>query len=674
MRLLVITLLFFFISNDITAQKQNNNWCFGEAAGVTFNGIPPTSFTPTISTNEGVSTISHNVTGALLFYASTADVYNRNYSIMPNGKGINTDKFSTCTQGVNIVPFVDDTNKYYVITLTAQGTNGRLSYSVVDRTLDGGLGDVVSGQKYIPIDSGFTEAMVIVEGCASYWLVVCKKGSADFYAYQITATGIDPTPVVSVATYVQTTGAISAMKVSPDGETLCLSSLNGNPTSFLALHDFDVASGGITNGRVIDASNNNSFYGCEFSPNSKRLYVTGEKTKSVYQYDLAQPTTAAITASKKTVHTTTYPMGGLQIGPDSNIYVAIGGVTRLASITNVDALYPNCVFTANAVTLNNTSFTKLGLPQAIVNPISTSANEIVTRTDTTVCLEQPLVLKGRAGHTTHLWQDGSSTDSLVVNNGGAYWVRSTKRCLNIIDTFIVKELKINVAIGEDTIICKDDTLTIISNAQPIGTAYLWSTGANSQSLRVAKSGSYTLAVSYLGCSDADTISVTTHSVSSIDLGDDAQLCKGDELQLPEIVTSEQSDVYLWQDGSTGSVVKVTEAGRYYVTLSNQCQTIKDTINITSRNCYFFFPSAFSPNGDGRNDIAKLIGDVAAVVDYKLSIFNRWGEVVYVTSNAIDGWDGKYKGQQAELGTYHYQIQYSYLGEKKLMKGDIILMR
>jgi len=235
------------------------------------------------------------------------------------------------------------------------------------------------------------------------------------------------------------------------------------------------------------------------------------------------------------------------------------------------------------------------------------------------------------------------------------------------------DLKVSVT-GTDTTICPGDTLLIQGTVFPSTASYEWSTGSNALSITVSEQGRYVLSASFKGCNASDEIAVAYHPRMSIELGESREICDDDEIILPRIATSEQTDKYLWQDGSTSRSLKVSEAGVYYVTLSNQCQKLSDTITITTRNCKLFFPSAFTPNDDGKNDIARLIGDIANVKEYTLRIYNRWGEQVYTTEDISQGWDGNYKGQDAELGTYFYFIKYSHLGEEHLLKGDLLLVR
>ena len=64
------------------------------------------------------------------------------------------------------------------------------------------------------------------------------------------------------------------------------------------------------------------------------------------------------------------------------------------------------------------------------------------------------------------------------------------------------------------------------------------------------------------------------------------------------------------------------------------------------------PNAFSPNGDGANDIFS-IPEASAMVEYDLKIFNRWGDLIFHSTDPLDGWDGTYGGKEQEMTTYIY---------------------
>ena len=85
------------------------------------------------------------------------------------------------------------------------------------------------------------------------------------------------------------------------------------------------------------------------------------------------------------------------------------------------------------------------------------------------------------------------------------------------------------------------------------------------------------------------------------------------------------------------------------------------------------PTAFSPNGDGSNDI--LFVRSGAIETMSLKIFNRWGELVFETNNPDQGWDGKYKGREQETDAYGYVLLATFIDGTSLQKqGNVTLLR
>jgi len=89
------------------------------------------------------------------------------------------------------------------------------------------------------------------------------------------------------------------------------------------------------------------------------------------------------------------------------------------------------------------------------------------------------------------------------------------------------------------------------------------------------------------------------------------------------------------------------------------------------------PNAFTPNGDGLNDLFKLALSLACPVsEYKLQIYNRWGQMLFVSYRLEDGWDGTINGQPADVGSYYYQLSVKTgLRQNVIVEhGDFVLIR
>ncbi len=103
-------------------------------------------------------------------------------------------------------------------------------------------------------------------------------------------------------------------------------------------------------------------------------------------------------------------------------------------------------------------------------------------------------------------------------------------------------------------------------------------------------------------------------------------------------------------------------------------TITPTNTIALTGSEIIYPTAFTPNGDGKNDVLFTLGGTNAT-NLSVEIWNRWGERVFVSHDVDDGWDGTYKGTAAQIGVYSYYIKYvNFEGDDKTVKGSFTLIR
>jgi gliding motility-associated-like protein len=107
---------------------------------------------------------------------------------------------------------------------------------------------------------------------------------------------------------------------------------------------------------------------------------------------------------------------------------------------------------------------------------------------------------------------------------------------------------------------------------------------------------------------------------------------------------------------------------------NNC-AFRDSVRVTVKyHGNLLIPSGFTPNGDGINDIFKVVNPrVQSLMEFR--VFNRWGQEVFSTTNINKGWDGTWKGIPQDIGTYQYLIRVGYAdGLTELYKGDVQLIR
>jgi hypothetical protein len=347
----------------VCVDSSSRYWYFGNLAGIDFGSGSPVAVTNSaMSTSEGVATTSDKA-GNLLFYTNGLNVWDASHNIMLNGTGLGGSSISA--QSSIILPMPNNDSIYYILTVpnwTDPAANRNLSYSIVNKNRNGGLGEVTLKNVILHTDVAEQVSATYHENCEDIWIVSHERLNNNFVSYLLTSTGISITPIISV------NGAISSganryggLRFSHNSQQLC-STLGGSSTTpTVQLFDFDNSSGIISNALPL-VTNTAYFnaYSSEFSADNKVLYVCEFNGNSILQYDLTLPA-PLIAGSATNIALTTATKSALQIGPDGKIYVAKQNNGFLGVIDNPSGLGLSCNYIDNAVSLSGRTAT-IGLP------------------------------------------------------------------------------------------------------------------------------------------------------------------------------------------------------------------------------------------------------------------------------------------------------------------------
>jgi gliding motility-associated-like protein len=295
--------------------------------------------------------------------------------------------------------------------------------------------------------------------------------------------------------------------------------------------------------------------------------------------------------------------------------------------------------------------------------------------DTSLCQKDTLVLNTLVtGATSYIWSTGASSSSIKVFQTGTYWADVNKQGCVYRDSIntVFKPTPI-VSLGRDTTLCEDVTMQL--DAQNPGYQYLWQDNTINQTYLVGQAGLYFVKVTNNGCFAKDSINIDYDLKPVFTLGQDLNICEGMTVVLQPSIQNAQGANYLWNTAATTASLPVTQTGQYSLTVSNHCGDKTDAIEVKKGACQIYVPSAFTPNSDGLNEIFKAeYGE--NITDFKLQIFNRWGQKIFESKNINNGWDGRYKGLSQPIGTYVWIIWYKAVNDsnEKMMKGVIQLIR
>ncbi len=452
MRIYILLTLLILFSGYIAPAQTEQIWICAQGGGYDFSGGQPVHITGSEG-NGGESAASVcGDNGNLLFYTNGTSVWTTDHQLMSNGSNLTGGLTTRSTsQGSLIVPQPGNPDRYFIFSLTDPGNtssqadltyNGRLRYSVVDMTLNGGKGDVVNGQKNIPLAEWLDEKMIGVTGDrCNIWVVVHVKDSAVFKSFEVTESGVSAQPVIS------RTGTESiyrynirgGLNASPDRRKIisCTADGTGAEWGGMELYDFDPATGILSNPVLFDGRYQ-AYYHAAFSPDMSRLYAVHKgggliSATDIFQFDL----TAANPVATKTKIGTCHPFTEFKTGPDGRLYLQ--GLTSggLGVIRYPDRLGLDCEFVPGIIVPPVTS----SLPNNVPVIVRDTAHYTVQQN--VPCFADSVLLTPTRNGWNHQWSDGATgTATRYAGAAGRYWVRYlTAPCRLVTDTFIVPQVK-----------------------------------------------------------------------------------------------------------------------------------------------------------------------------------------------------------------------------------------
>lgn len=297
-------------------------------------------------------------------------------------------------------------------------------------------------------------------------------------------------------------------------------------------------------------------------------------------------------------------------------------------------------------------------------PIPTLTN------DTTICLGDQITLSAQGG-TSYDWSPtnllmniSGETATTNIQTTSQIFIEISNPCGTVLDSVTVEVIEVFPEIVEDTVICPGDLATLWASG---GTDYTWTpietlTDPSSDTTYASPAAPTTYQVlveNSLGCSKTLDVFVSLYFPPSVNANGPNFVLAGQEIELEGTTNA---PIYYWSDEDSvlcmdcyTTVVTPDETSYYYFTAidTNGCRNT-DSVEVLIESS-LFVPNSFTPNGDGFNDLFRI--EAREVHDFQLYIFNRWGQMIYETSDPIDFWDGTFKGKAVQLDAYIWKIDY-----------------
>ena len=215
-------------------------------------------------------------------------------------------------------------------------------------------------------------------------------------------------------------------------------------------------------------------------------------------------------------------------------------------------------------------------PQGVEEGLAISFGEVVTG-----CNQVYLTLSCK--FDSYLWSTGSTSSSITVTSNGTYWAKATLGCKTYYDTVNVTFIGLpTVNLPNDITVCNlnQNPQNISSVTNYANVTYLWNTGETTSEISVKEPGKYWVTVQNKCGSATDTIKVNTSDSPQVLLPNDVTINCGENFNIQPLQLSNATN-YEWNTGETTSSITVNTAGTYWLTATNNCGTIIDSINIAA---------------------------------------------------------------------------------------------
>ncbi len=641
-------------SSYLFCQKEAANWVLNPNSLLNFNNIPSTyNYTPALhfTTVESSSSIS-DANGNLLFYSEGDTVRGADGSVLPNGDDVSfvsASSIKSTTQGSLFIKKPNSTNLYYLFSLgfynDYQFDRTLFSYSIIDKNLNGGIGEVVSRYNQLCQDT-LAEKMTATQHCngRDFWIVVVKciatklqdgiptEYLTEFQSYLLTENGVQSSPVKSVLK--TRCVRFGQMKFNNKGDELAFAH-----AGYLTLLAFDKSSGTVSL-KAERAIPLKSGYGIEYSPNDSIIYINQS------QYHIASNTLTQLNDPDYTAQ--------LQRGLDDKIY----------SIRLTDqggGFY---------TTLPPYAWSQYNWAEAYMLGVPDNTNDLVA-------IQSPNSMGSSCLYTPNYLVANVQTPSLSIAlpNFPSFYFNHPVSEFNYTGTCVGESFQFSLA---NSSLVPDSVHWIFHD-----TGYEVTSVNSSYTFPSSGDWQVTCTVYINGIATSSTQCVNVCGVNSITLPEKVNVCDSPvpfEVNALNTCTSD----YLWSTGDTIAAITIEDEGIYTLQTTSVCGVNNYSIEVfKGDDCTVLteIPNIITINNDQTNDLFSI--KVKNAKSFTYSIINRWGNLMYrgeitVQQSSIFNWstfnlwDGKTgNGDEITNGTYFYVIEFVLFNDSKFTKNGFV---
>jgi gliding motility-associated-like protein len=278
---------------------------------------------------------------------------------------------------------------------------------------------------------------------------------------------------------------------------------------------------------------------------------------------------------------------------------------------------------------------------------------------TQLCTGQTLVLQAN-GTSPWTWFNGSGANSVTISQAGTYFISATNACGSVSDSVTITSLQTNPVqvTAPSAFICAGQTLVLSAVANG---NVLWNNGSAGNTITINSPGWYIASSSGPCGTETDSIYIGTSAPQASFSWTSNSTTAPAEISL--INTSQNFSNSEWtldnQDigNSIDATTGISAPGTYLIGLTvtdlNGCtDEVKEYITLRCQE-FLYIPNSFTPNGDEINEEFKIL--ITGHKKVEISIYNRWGERLYLSADESLGWNGIYSGKKVPSGGYVYKV-------------------
>lgn len=254
---------------------------------------------------------------------------------------------------------------------------------------------------------------------------------------------------------------------------------------------------------------------------------------------------------------------------------------------------------------------------------------------------------------------------------------------------IVPTVSVQAVAGTDSSFCQSGTFVLNGSASSGGTTYNWFLLPSAVSFTntlittvspAAGTSTYVLVAINGVCIHRDTVQITSNIPPIVDAGPNYTITIFTSTVIGGSPTSPTGVTYTWIPSTTldnGTIPNPTASNTVNTTYTVLVTDANGCVGSDTMHVHIFpeifIPNGFSNNGDGKNDF-WVIDNIQQFPNCVVEVYNRWGELLFISNGYSTPWDGKYNGKDLPVGTYYYIIDLHHVNFPKAYTGPLTIFR